>query len=131
MVTKRPRPFQGEMATFEVTAAVLNVVRPGERPADSEAETYERGDTVELSRAYANGFCKAGLLRLVQDDDAPDPEPEAPAGDLNADGQIDQYEAMTKPELQEAARARGLTVSGTVPELVARLQEHDAAQSGE
>jgi len=35
------------------------------------------------------------------------------------------YDSLGKPELQEEARRRGLPVSGTKEELIARLVEHD------
>lgn len=126
MVTKRSQPFGGDEAEFEVTAAVFNVVRG--TGLEASTETYERGDTVMLNRGYANEFCKAGLLRLVQQSGS---DQEQAATDVNGDGKIDQYEALGKPELQELCRAADLPTSGTKPELVERLQAHDAAQSGE
>jgi hypothetical protein len=55
----------------------------------------------------------------------PAPEPEAEA-DVEVEGDSG-YEAMTKEELQDLLRERGLPTSGNKPELIDRLLEGDTA----
>jgi hypothetical protein len=56
-------------------------------------------------------------------DGAPEAEPDADADDADTIS-----EAMSKDDLVAEAEARGLAVSGTKAELVARIEEHDAAE---
>lgn len=43
----------------------------------------------------------------------------------------EDYDSLTKEQLQERLRRRDLAVSGTVAELVARLEDDDASKSTE
>jgi hypothetical protein len=60
---------------------------------------------------------------------APEPEPEAET-DVAVEGDSG-YEAMTKEELQDLLRERGLPTSGNKPELIDRLLEGDTAPEAE
>jgi hypothetical protein len=133
----RPRPDGADMADFEVLAAVFNVTRG--KGVDAETESYERGEQVSLTRAYANEYCKAKLLRLVQDQgesgpagtapgqfsDADEADEGGPVGDADDDGAVSKYEAMPKTQLQELCAENGLGTSGTGKQLAKRLDAHD------
>lgn len=53
-------PAADEMAQFTVKAATM-VVR---RAKGEDPEIYDRGDTVTLSRGYADAYCRAGVLEV-------------------------------------------------------------------
>ena len=50
-------------------------------------------------------------------------------GDVNADGEVTGYEALTKAELADELERRGLPKSGNVPDLIERLEADDAEQA--
>ena len=61
---------------------------------------------------------------------APAAEATAPAGDLGEEPG-GYYDGWLKDDLQAELVKRGLVKSGTVPELIARLEEDDAADTEE
>lgn len=58
----------------------------------------------------------------AQDDDEP--------VDVDGDGEITGYEVFSKADLITECESRGLSTAGNKPDLVRRLQEHDAAKDG-
>lgn len=76
-------------------------------------------------RAWAEQFSLN--VPLIQQNDAEfsDPAGGSLAGEDLDEEDVRPYEEWTVAELKDELKARGLTVSGTQPELAARLRAHD------
>jgi hypothetical protein len=78
------------------------------------------GPLSESDREYLHSRGQHALVERM-DHEYQEPEPED-----GGDGEPDtNYDAWTVKELQDECEERGIPKSGTKPELVARLREHD------
>lgn len=122
--------------------------KPGTKP---EYRLYRRGDTLEnLTEEDERRLLRAGSIveesEAASEDteDAGGPEgPDEPSGTLGdpTEGQddttedseepqdgTDEFESMSYPELQQAAKDRGLNAGGSGDDLRARLREYESNQ---
>jgi len=63
-------------------------------------------------------------IAITSETDEPSPSVEAPAGP-NRETMKADYRVLSKPDLKDLAKERGLAVSGTVDELIDRLVDSD------
>jgi hypothetical protein len=76
--------------------------------------SHQPGDVVEVDEETGNAWIDGGFAKPAE-------------GDAAAAAEVGDYAGMKVTDLRTELRDRGLEVSGTRPELVARLQEDDAA----
>ena len=91
------------------------------------SEEVWKEDEVPKTTVYGGASYKEGEAPPEEaTETAPAVEATAPAGDLDEE-QGGYYDGWLKDDLQDELVKRGLAKSGTVAELVARLEEDDAA----
>lgn len=103
-------------------------------PEYLEAEQERRNRLAEAARSAAERPVSepADEPTMALSDMTAHPEADgAPVVDTTTDGGGDGYDAMSYPELQQAAKARDLNAGGSADDLKTRLRDADAAGSGE
>lgn len=86
------------------------------------------GDAVFVGEQGPELVDPAKLAELAaQNGSSADPDDDAPV-DVDGDGQITGYEAFSKADLIAECERLGLPTYGNKPDLVRRLQQHDAAK---
>jgi len=125
----------GEWAVAEAARTAAEQQAAGKTGADDYDDMTVEDLAAELGR---RGLPKSGnkvdlitRLRAHDTEGMPmtDPTSATPEG-FATEGDVRDYDGQTVEQLSREAENRGLTKSGTKPELVARLREHDAAQAG-
>jgi len=125
-----------EYGTYEAAATIM----VGAVPA------FHAGHPVPKSTAEREGWVESGLVRRVAPDKPDDAETvrarlaaldaereqlqaALAAAEADTSEAVDGYDAMTVDQLKAELTERGLPVSGTKPELIARLRGADTEEA--
>jgi len=109
---------------------VVDQCRPGGKSSSESAQKAQQSD--EPTNVPPPALTTENpSSKTDQDSGAPSTDGDIPLTDQESpestEDEIPPYSEWHKDDLKEECRSRGLAVSGTVAELVARLEEYDAA----